>query len=343
MPIYVSVIITIYNSEKYIERTMESICSQTLKNIEIICVNDCSTDNSLSLLQKFAEKDNRIKIISNETNQGVSLSRNIGIKEAKGKYIGFIDHDDIADDVMYEELYKVALQGDYDMVHSDVYMHEKEYVTIDSYPNNFENGSTELQEQMINYLIFRKKSDHLEKYLCIYGVWNKIYKKELLEKHNIIFYSEKEFPNEDFIFNLRVMINAGAIGRVSKAFYHNFCHPSSLSNTFSYRSFKLKYKTTLIAKELIEKSNFTSTTKDLFYERLLYKVWIDAVEGCSHELLRNKNGKITALIEIKNILHATLTKEAVKKISIYNTTTNTQYHKYIQILLYYYVKFFTKK
>ena len=90
--IAVSIIIPIYNAENFIYGTLSSVCNQTLNNIEIICIDDCSTDCSLSLILDFAEKDSRIKIIQNEFNLGVSLSRNEGLKIATGKYIGFVDH-----------------------------------------------------------------------------------------------------------------------------------------------------------------------------------------------------------------------------------------------------------
>ena len=89
----ISIIIPIYNAEKYIERCINSLKNQTYKNIEIICINDGSTDNSLNILKRIAITDNRITIIEQE-NKGVSVARNKGIESAKGKYIMFLDADD---------------------------------------------------------------------------------------------------------------------------------------------------------------------------------------------------------------------------------------------------------
>lgn len=92
----ISIIVPVYNTEKFLEKCLNSLINQTLKDIEIICINDGSTDKSLQILEKFANKDKRIQII-NQTNSGLSVARNIGIKKAKGEYIGFVDSDDWVD------------------------------------------------------------------------------------------------------------------------------------------------------------------------------------------------------------------------------------------------------
>lgn len=100
----VSIIIPIYNTEKYIKDCLDSVVNQTLDDIEIICINDGSTDNSLKLINDYAKRDKRIKVI-NQENKGQGTARNIGIKESKGEYIGFVDFDDYIDLKMYEKLF----------------------------------------------------------------------------------------------------------------------------------------------------------------------------------------------------------------------------------------------
>ena len=114
--IKVSVIIPVYNTEKYLPKCMDSVCNQTLKDIEIICVNDCSTDNSMDILKNFAEKDNRIKLIDLKQNRDVSHARNVGIDLAQGEYIGFVDSDDIVDLDFYEKLYAKAKETEAEVV-----------------------------------------------------------------------------------------------------------------------------------------------------------------------------------------------------------------------------------
>lgn len=102
----VSVIIPVYNTEKFLRKCLDSVCNQTLQDIEIICINDCSTDGSSEILREYAGKDNRIKLIELFENGGAAKARNIGIDIAHGEYIGFVDSDDFVDLDFYEKLYK---------------------------------------------------------------------------------------------------------------------------------------------------------------------------------------------------------------------------------------------
>jgi glycosyltransferase involved in cell wall biosynthesis len=109
--IKVSIIIPVYNTEKYIRKCLESAINQTLTDIEIICINDGSTDNSLSILYEYAAKDSRIRVFT-KTNEGVAKARNLGLRHARGEYIGFIDSDDFVDEKYFEELYSYGPQYD---------------------------------------------------------------------------------------------------------------------------------------------------------------------------------------------------------------------------------------
>ena len=112
--IKVSIIVPVYNTEKYLSRCLDSIINQTLKEIEIICINDGSTDKSFEILTEYAKKDKRIVIINFEQNHGVSFARNKALEIAKGHYIGFVDSDDYVDLKYYEELYSYS--KNYDIV-----------------------------------------------------------------------------------------------------------------------------------------------------------------------------------------------------------------------------------
>ena len=120
----VSVIIPVNNTEKYITKCLDSVINQTLKDIEIICVNDSSTDNSLSILKEYAKKDNRLKLIDLPQNQGAGDAKNAGLKLVQGEYLGFVDSDDYIDLNYYEELYNKAKENDADIVKSKLLMLE---------------------------------------------------------------------------------------------------------------------------------------------------------------------------------------------------------------------------
>ena len=112
----VSVIVPIYNTAEYLEECLDSLISQTLEDIEIICVEDKSSDDCLKILKEYSKKDDRIVLIENDSNQGQSISRNNGLKVAKGEYVAFLDSDDWIDRNTYEQLYKFAKDNDHDLV-----------------------------------------------------------------------------------------------------------------------------------------------------------------------------------------------------------------------------------
>lgn len=112
----VSVIIPVYNTEEYLGNCLTSICTQTLEDLEIICINDASEDNSLNILNDFANKDKRIKVINFSLNKGAAQARNYGIEIAKGEFISFIDSDDYLETAdFYEKLYNKAIQTNADI------------------------------------------------------------------------------------------------------------------------------------------------------------------------------------------------------------------------------------
>lgn len=106
----ISVIIPVYNSEKFLPKCLDSVCGQTLRELEIICLNDASTDDSLKILQQYAKNDSRIKIIDLPENKGAAAARNIGIENARGEYLGFVDADDFIDKNFYEKLFERTLK-----------------------------------------------------------------------------------------------------------------------------------------------------------------------------------------------------------------------------------------
>ena len=104
--IKISIIIPVYNTEKYLKKCLDSIINQTLKSLEIICIDDCSTDNCLHILKEYQLKDNRIKIIEQKENKGQGVARNLGLNIAEGEYIMFLDPDDWLELNALEILYK---------------------------------------------------------------------------------------------------------------------------------------------------------------------------------------------------------------------------------------------
>ena len=112
----ISVIMPLYNAERYLEESLKSVLSQSLSDFELICINDGSTDNTLNILRTFQKEDNRIVVLENAQRQGAAYSRNKGIEAAKGKYLSFLDGDDIFEEEMLEAGYQAAFENAVDVV-----------------------------------------------------------------------------------------------------------------------------------------------------------------------------------------------------------------------------------
>ena len=198
----VSVIIPIYNAEQYLKRCLDSICGQTLRNIEIICINDASTDKSLNILNEYAEKDNRIKLVNLEHNQGESIARNTGLAMAKGEYIGFVDNDDMLDPDFYEKLYLKAKETNADIAKGEVL--EIDYDGKEHYGK-----------------INKKILENNNKMYFVINWWTAIFRKSLIIENNIDF--PKEFSlGGDIVFLNRCVLSAQKVVTVNDVLYHYY-------------------------------------------------------------------------------------------------------------------------
>lgn len=192
----VSIIIPSFNTEKYISQCLDSVINQTLKDIEIICVDNLSTDNTLNILREYAKKDKRIKIISNE-NKGAAASRNVGIENACGEYIGFVDSDDYIHFEMFEKLYDNAKSKNLDMCMCKI--------------STFEDGTDDLNDDIwyfalncFNQLekdVFNHKDTKEFIGEISVTVYNKIYRRTMIEKNHIRFPMNLVFEDEVFFYD----------------------------------------------------------------------------------------------------------------------------------------------
>lgn len=175
----VSIIIPTYNVEDYLRECMDSVTRQTLKDIEIICINDGSTDGSLEILKEYADKDPRIVLVDKE-NEGYGVGMNIGLDKASGEYIGIVEPDDFVPLNMYEDLYNTAKENDLDFVKADFYR----------FTRNCENGNMELiynhldsTGENYNQVINPFEKPYITKFIM--NTWSGIYRREYIEKYHI--------------------------------------------------------------------------------------------------------------------------------------------------------------
>ena len=215
----ISIIVPAYNAEKYLEKCLESLVNQTKKNIEIIVINDGSTDDTEKIILEFKERyPEMIKYFFQE-NSGQSVARTVGIEMAEGKYIAFVDSDDYVSERMFEILYNKAIEKNFDIVASDV---------NSIYPKKNVEVSSGIRFESVD-LTRNEKSELLRNMYAV--VWNKIYKKELLEKKKILF--EPDLWFEDVLFLYELIPYIKSIGFVEDILYQYVQRENSVTYTYS--------------------------------------------------------------------------------------------------------------
>lgn len=197
----VSVIIPVYNVEPYLRQCLESVASQTLHDIEVVCVNDCTPDNSQAILDEYAAKDNRFTLLRHERNKGLPGARNTGLKAARGQYIYFLDSDDfLACDDALEKMYEAAQTDDVDEVIGG---------TVCWYEDTGEK-SLGWHKNYLENDVHGRPLIELPQLRSNVVAWNKLLRASLLREHNISF-NEEILKHEDNPFSVKVHILAKRI------------------------------------------------------------------------------------------------------------------------------------
>jgi len=234
----VTVIIPAFNSEKYISRCLDSLLNQTLENIEIIVVDDGSTDKTKEICEMYSTKYANIKVYSKE-NEGQGIARNYGMKYACGKCIGFVDSDDYVENDMYESLYNNLLITNADMAYS--YMVDESFL-VDNAFFDYKNGIIAENSEQRNY--FRKillggLPEDSEDCLLGISVCRSIYKRSIIKENRLEFKSERIVNSEDLLFNLNFIEKCTRICTVNGHYYH-YCKDNPFS--FSLRPNSNRFK-----------------------------------------------------------------------------------------------------
>lgn len=275
----VSIIVPVYNVEKYISTCLDSLAKQTLKEIEIIVVNDGSPDNSQKIIDEYVKKYPNMKSFIKE-NGGLSDARNFGIKKATGKYIAFLDSDDYVTEDMYEKMYNKAISGNFDMVVCDLnYVYDDKIIKAYS---NIEKDTTNIKQAMIN----------------IYpAAWNKIFKKKLFD-NGIEFKKNVWFEDVEFIY--RLLPNIKSIGVIHEHFNQYVQREGSITNTIDERIYHYIDNWNGII-EYYQKNNlYKKYEKELeyCYVRYLFGTFIKQSAKYSEE--DYENAVIKAIENVKN-------------------------------------------
>ena len=248
--IKISILVPIYNVEQYLEQCLDSLAGQTLKDIEIICINDGSTDNSLKIIKRYLEKDERFLVIDKKnTGYGDSMNRGLGI--AKGEYIGIVEPDDFIELNAFEKLYYFANKTKADIVRANYYHYtkgknqKKNYITPNVAKKNTDAKSTPE--------LFRFPP----------AIWSAIYRRDFIENWNITFLSTPGASYQDTGFYFKTLISAQKIFLLEDAFLHY----RTDNNNSSVKSDKKVFE--IIAEHQSIREFIEANKMDVFYLQIM--------------------------------------------------------------------------
>ena len=248
----VSIVIPIYNVEKYLRKCLETIQNQTFKDIEVICVNDGTKDNSQDIVDEFVAKDSRFKSLIKQ-NGGLSDARNYGLPHCTGEYLLFVDSDDFLESETVVIAYNRAIKDNLDIVVFDF----NEYYSLTGqkiiYSNNFDENKVYSLKDTPSLLCYVKNA-----------AWNKLYKRSLFTEHNI--YYPKGLNQEDLGTTPKLLLFAERIGFVKKSLYNYLIdRPNNITQQVDHRIYQILDIIKLITDFYKEQNCF-----DTYYEELKY-------------------------------------------------------------------------
>ena len=218
----ISVIVPVWNKEKEISKCLDTILSNTLKDIEIIVVDDKSTDNSKKIIKEYAKKHKNIIFIENKKNLYIGKTRNKGVKKATGEYLAFVDGDDYISLKMLKKYYKYATENKCDIVCGHYYKVNEASKTFFK-TNEFNNTTLNKNKEIIN--------------LIDYGPCNKMFKRDIISKNNILFDEENKY--EDVPFVMKALYHSSKIGHIKEAHYYYRIHENSETTVMDKRVFDI--------------------------------------------------------------------------------------------------------
>lgn len=278
----VSVIIPCYNAEKNLMQCIESICSQTLEQMEIICVDDGSTDSTLEILHSYQEKDPRIRVIQ-QKNAGAGAARNVGLDCASGEYLSFLDADDFFEPDMLEKAVAAAekWQADYIVFHADRYY---------SAQNRYEEMPWSVRDEDLPPYIpfsYRQLTDNI--FLSFVGwAWDKLFRRSFVLEHQLRFQEQR--TTNDMLFVFSALICAKRIGVIQDVLAHQRRGSGDTLSVTREKSWHCFYDALLALRERLLRENiYWELEKDFINYSLHFCLWhLNSLAEPSHTLLKQK-------------------------------------------------------
>ena len=298
----ISVIVPVYNIEKYLPRCIDSILNQTYKNWEVIFINDGSTDNSLKILEEYKKRDERIKIIDKK-NAGSGAARNDGLESSEGEYIAFLDSDDWYEKNFLEKLYNNLVENN-----SDVAMCNPKMTYNDM------SKDKKINTYFFNEIELNKTPEKILGILAMPVVWNKLYKKDIIVKNRI------RFPNysfcEDVEFLYKIFLYVNKVSKIEDDLYNYYQREDSATKKIKEEAIKQVYKVLKNIERYI-KSNFPDKLEFFYLYKIqfIYSISITLLTKISNDKILRKKINEKNNDEVKNINKNLIFKN--KKILVY--------------------------
>ncbi|MBD5398044.1 glycosyltransferase [bacterium] len=320
----ISIIVPVYNVEKYLQRCLDSLVNQTLKDIEIICINDGSKDNSYKILKDYAKRDKRIKVFTQD-NSGPAKARNVGLKNATGEFIMFCDSDDEYTEDMCKDMLSCIKKQNVDLVMCNTTLLNREEKEITSkYYFPFSPGK---------YTV----DDRIKIGINVY-LWNKIFKKSIIDSYNIKFPEGHKSDDNLFIYEY-VMVSDNIYILDEKLYYH-YDIENSIMDLYNSKKIKLcdvldKLDILINLYNFLQKYNiFVQNKKSfsyIFYTELFY-AWIHVPEEFKKEFL-TRSSEVVQNIKINNFLYNPSDLYKLKVIEVINNNNYLAAEKLLDFLL----------
>lgn len=281
-----SVIIPVYNTEKYLNLCMESIFNQTFRDYEILLIDDGSTDNSYTLCRELKARDKRVEVYKKK-NGGISTARNLGLKHAKGKYVFFFDSDDFIEPNGFEKMIEGIKQNDADiLVTGRILIFEEN--NIKTCRNLGKTVFTYKEKELGEAVYYLSEKGEFD------VVWNKLYKTEVLLR-NDLFFNETATTSEDLFFNAELFQNIDSIQLLDGAFYHYIHHKNASTvgrfhlNMFEIMTARYRAQKELFAKYRLNKSEHKQWLANSYISSMNVTMINLFRPKFSHHLIREMN------------------------------------------------------
>lgn len=278
----VSVIIPCYNAQAYLNQCLDSIASQTLHDIEIICVDDGSKDGTLEILQQYAARDPRFVVLAQE-NINAGAARNNGLRAARGEYLSFLDADDFFEPEMLEKMVEAADQhtADFVVCHSDRYLINKGCLS----PAPWVVQDSHIPSGMP--FTFRELTDNV---FCVFvgWAWDKLYRRSFVEKNGLLFQEQR--TTNDLLFVYSALVLAERIAVIDGVYAHQRCGGNESLSVTREKSWHCFYDAlTALRQRLMDEGLFGELEQDFVNYALHFSLWnLNTLAEPTHQMLKNR-------------------------------------------------------